>query len=111
MKKAGVLGQEPVVHGHPTVEEVIASELLGAVLVVVLARVQVLEVRFVYPRLKGALTKGALAAGPRSSVPLYWGFISRFSCKGRDGDEAGVLKAHQVKLNTNINVEPAQALL
>lgn len=107
MKKAGVLGQEPVVHGHPAVDGVISVELLGAVLAVVLVRVQVLE----HPSLGDALTIGGLATGPRASVPLYCAFYSRFGSKGGNGDEAGILEAHRVKLNRNKKVEPAQALL
>lgn len=92
MVKAGVLHKVPAVHAHPIIDGKISIERLGAVLVVVLAGVKVLLVGFVHPGLDGALTEGALAAGPRARGPLDGTFSSVVTSEGGDGDEAGILE-------------------
>lgn len=69
---SGVPGQVPAVEA--ALAEVLSVELLGAVLVVVLAGVEFLDVGhdggLVCPALEGALSEGALAAAPRTRVAL-----------------------------------------
>lgn len=112
MIKAGVPGQVPAV--ETAFGEILSVELLGAVLVVVLARVEVLDVGhdggFVHPRLEGALSEGALAAAPRARVALQ-AFDSRVASKGGKDDEAGILEAQRLKLKTNIDVGAGSASL
>lgn len=113
--KAGVLGQVPAVPAHPAIDQVISIELLGAVLVVVLAGVEVLDVvcngGLVHPSLEGALAKGALTAAPGAHVALQRAFDSSVASEGGDGDEAGILEAHGRKLKAAVYVGGGRELL
>lgn len=108
--KTGVPGQVPAVEA--AVGQVLCVELLGAVLVVVLVRVEVVDDGgLVRPTLEGALIEGALAAAPRAHVALHRAFNSRVASKGGKGDEAGVLGAQRPKSETNIDVGAGSASL
>lgn len=103
--KTGVPGQVPAVEA--AVGQVLCVELLGAVLVVVLVRVEVVhDGGLVRPTLEGAL-----AAAPRAHVALHRAFNSRVASKGGKGDEAGVLGAQRPKSETNIDVGAGSASL